>query len=143
MIAIEKGTIKEVYELMDAVPEFTLQQTLADYEERCQQGQLALVARIEGKAAGFKLAYDRLGDGSLYSWIGAVLPEFRRMGVAQALADSQEEWAREQGYTSIVFKTRNCFPAMIHFAIANGFKIIDIDKREEPDEHRIWLKKSL
>jgi len=72
-----------------------------------------------------------------------VIPGFRRNGIALALAMEQENWAREQGYTSVTFKTRNMHKAMLSFALNNGFNIIKVDLEEEVGQHRIWLTKEL
>jgi len=91
--------------------------------------------------AGFKVGYER--DGYFYSWMGGVIPGFRRNGIALALAIEQENWARAQGYTSVTFKTRNIHKAMLSFSLNNGFNIIKVDPHEDVAQHRIWLKKML
>jgi ribosomal protein S18 acetylase RimI-like enzyme len=49
---------------------------------------LILVASIQKMLLGYKVAYK---DGQdLYSWMGGVLPEYRKMGIAKKLADEQE-----------------------------------------------------
>lgn len=102
---------------------------------------LNLVAYIGEEPAGFKLGYER--DGYFYSWLGGVLPQFRRMGLAQALAAAQEQWALENGYDSITFKTRNRHKAMLVFALKNGFSITGFEERHPMEDSRIWLRKSL
>jgi len=65
------------------------------------------------------------------------------MGIAQALADAQETWAKEQGYSTITFKTRNSHKAMLLFALKNGFNIIGFEAKETIAENRILLQKPL
>jgi GNAT superfamily N-acetyltransferase len=102
---------------------------------------LVLTAHDGNTAAGFKIGYER--EGAFYSWLGGVLPEYRRKGVATLLADAQEKWAREQGYKSIWMKTRNRFPGMLILAVGRGFRITGFDPRGEIGEHRIVLTKSI
>lgn len=113
-----------------------------EYEKRfANTPHLILAVYLEGRAAGFKAGYER--DGYFYSWMGGVLPAFRRHGIAQMLAEKQEAWARKQGYSSITFKTRNVHKGMLIFAIGNGFEIIGVDTMPDSSANRIWLKKVL
>ena len=73
-------------------------------------------AEVDGEPAGFKVGYER--ENYFYSWMGAVLPAYRRLGIAQKLADQQEKWAKSAGYTTIRFKTRNHHKGMFIFARA-------------------------
>jgi len=56
------------------------------------------------------------------------------------LADVQEEWAKEKGFTSIKLKTRNKHEAMIAFAIDRGFDISNSEPNEDIREMRIWME---
>ena len=90
---------------------------------------------------GFKVGYQREND--FYSWMGAILPEFRRKGVAKRLAKAQEKWVKELGITSLTFKTRNQHKGMLFFALKNGFDIIGFKTKENVEENRILLQKKL
>ena len=81
--------------------------------------------------------------GEFYSWLGGVLLQYRRNGIAKALAEAQEVWAREQGYSCINFKTRNRHKDMLVFALKNSFQITGYEAREPLEESRIWLRKGL
>jgi len=143
MIAIKQSDIETVVALSKQIPEFHSPYEAADYLKRLEGvPHLILVAFDSEKAVGFKVGYER-EKGSFYSWMGAILPEYRRQGIAQQLADYQELWAKEQGYPSIIFKTRNRLKAMLTFAINNGFNITRVEERENIGEYRIWLKKDL
>ena len=102
---------------------------------------LILIAYVGKIPAGFKVGYER--DGFFYSWLGGVLPNFRRYGIAKKLADAQEAWALKNGYGSVTFKTMNRHKAMLAFALKNGFDIIGFEEKGEIEEHRIWLRKEL
>jgi GNAT superfamily N-acetyltransferase len=142
-VLVRQGSIDEIVAISQAVPEFFDPHGPAEYTRRLQAApHLILVAEIEGSAAGFKVGY-ALDTALFYSWMGAVLPEYRQHGVAKALADAQEQWAIEHGYQRIRFKTRNRLKAMLHFALGNGFNIIGVEPREELEEYRILLEKAL
>ena len=142
-VVIIESTLAETLELGKKIPEFNPPfLTLAAAEEKLKNLQtLFLVAKINDEIAGFKAGYEK--TDSFYSWLGGVFPKFRRMGVAKALANYQEAWAKANGYTAITFKTRNCHRNMILFGIKNGFQIIDFQPKAEIEQHRILLRKSL
>lgn len=101
------------------------------------------MAYYKERPIGFKIGYDRFGDGSFYTWMGSVLPEYRRCGIAQALARKQEFWAKEQGFTSIKLKTRRKYKAMIAFVKTFGFALTEEIPKIPRPETRIIFEKSL
>ncbi len=125
------------------IPELHKPYPLEEYQRRLSVvPHLILVAYdAADQVAGFKVGYER--DGYFYSWMGGVLPAFRRQGVALTLAEAQENWAREQGYTSVTFKTRNRLKGMLCFALQRGFDLLEVEPRETIGEYRIWLRKTL
>ncbi len=144
MPKIRTGTIDEVIRLTQLLPEFDQPYRKEIYEERLQGvAHLILVAQIKEEVVACKLGYERTQDGSFYSWIGGVLPGFRRRGLARKLAEAQEEWARAQAYEYIRFKTRNRHSEMLLFALRRGFYLIDFEPYEDIAESRIWLEKKL
>lgn len=139
-MVIREGNMDEVVRLSALLPEFD--DPYGEEELRKRLGNvkhLILVAEVNGEAAAFKVGYEREKDGSFYSWLGGVLPAYRRKGLALQLALAQEAWALDQGYTQIKFKTRNRHKAMLHFALGRGFYITGLELCPDPMEHRIWL----
>ena len=104
---------------------------------------LALIAEVEGQPVGCKLGYEKYEDGSFYSWLGGVHPDFRMKGVARKLSEKQEHWAKANGYQSIKFKTLNRHKAMIAFAILNGFDVYNVKPKDELENYRIEMVKDL
>ena len=102
---------------------------------------LFLVTEIDGAYAGFKAGYQK--ENTFYSWLGGVFPAYRRRGVAKALANYQENWARQQGYQTITFKTMNRHRNMLLFGIKNNFQIIDFQSKPNIPDHQILLQKDL
>ena len=144
MIKIEQESSTEnALKILHLIPEFDGSFCTEDLEKRLNDGAIVLVAFWNNKPAGCKIAYNRFKDGSVYSWLGGVIPEFRNKGIAQRLNTVLEKEAKEKGYTSIVFKTRNRFTSMLHFALKNGYSIIGFEEKEKISENRIILKKSI
>jgi len=142
---IEKSTIPKVFELSKQIPEFVHKpKPLAEYYERLHDvTHLILVAKDGERLVGYKVGYDRYGDGSLYSWLGAVVPEYRGKGIATLLAIEQERWAKKKGFESVRFKTLNRFKNMLCFALNRGFYVTDFKAHVNPMESAIFLRKVL
>ncbi|UII26516.1 GNAT family N-acetyltransferase [Fulvivirga maritima] len=142
-IRIEQASVEEIIAISKNIPEFKDPYQLADYQNRLKGiKHLLLKAMVNDQAVGFKIGYD-LGHHIFYSWFGAVLPNYRQYGVAKKLAETQEEWAKNNNFHFIRVKTRNHFKPMLIFALKSGFSIIDIEKKEKTEEHRILLEKAL
>jgi len=142
-INIREGTFQNCVHISERIPEFTSPYGVHEYKKRCNNIHLILIADVENNPVGFKVGYDRFSDESFYSWMGGVLPNFRRMGVAEALAEFQEKWAVENGFKSIKLKTRQKHKAMIQFSLNRGFMIIEKINKEPTEETRIWMEKAL
>ncbi|MDC1038225.1 GNAT family N-acetyltransferase [Candidatus Marinimicrobia bacterium] len=143
MIHICERSFQECVYLSSKIPEFNSPYKIEEYKKRCTGKYLALIAEIDNQSVGFKIGYDRLNDGSFYSWMGGVLPKFRRMGVAYSLANFQEKWAAKNGFSSIVLKTRQKHDGMIAFSLNRGFIITEETQIVIDEGTRIWMEKSL
>lgn len=142
MITIKTATISEVVALSQQIPEFHQPYTAQEYEKRLTNTpHLILIAYQNNQPIGFKVGYDK--GTSFYSWMGGVLPAFRKKGIAKLLAQTQENWAKKQGYKTITLKTRNQHRAMLIFALKNGFNIVGFEPKSSVEAHRIVLQKHL
>jgi len=142
-IQVKKDNIETVVQLSQQIPEFDQPPGVERYQERLNGvPHLILVAYDQKTPIGFKVGYERVGIG-FYSWMGAVLPNYRRLGVAQLLADEMECWAKQKGYDKITFKTRNQHKGMLIFALKNGFSIVGFKEKETLAANRILLSKAL
>ncbi len=144
MIRIMERNALASHLVSELIPEFDDPYPVSEYQQRCSRAvHLSLIAEIEHQPAGFKIGYDRFNDGSFYSWMGGVLPKYRNQGVAEALADYQENWAKQRGFSSIKLKTRKKHNRMFNLSLKRGFSIIKEEPAENPMETRIWLEKKL
>ncbi len=142
---IKEGSIEDVVFVSLLIPELKHPHSKDVYENRMHgKKHLILIAYVDGKKIGFKVGYDKFQDGkNFYTWMGGVLPAFRKKGIADALAQKQEAWIKNQGYQNVILKTRNQHQGMLIFAIKNNYKIIEIEPKDDIEEHRILLKKRL
>ncbi|MBT3299462.1 MAG: GNAT family N-acetyltransferase [Candidatus Marinimicrobia bacterium] len=143
MIQICEGNFQECVDLSKRIPEFESPYSIEEYKKRCSGTHLTLIAKIGDKNLGFKIAYDQFNDGTFYSWMGGVLPNFRKQGIASQLADYQENWAKENAYSSIRLKTRKKHKAMIAFSLNRGFVITNEIQKWPDKESRLQMEKAL
>jgi GNAT superfamily N-acetyltransferase len=141
---LREASLAELLWVHQRILEFPGKASLSFYQERLQHRlSFALVAIWEGELAGFKVGYQSELPETFYSWMGGVRAEFRGKGIATALAEEQERWAKAQGFTSVFFKTRNRFPGMIQFGIKRGFKVVDLLPKGGVEDYRIVMRKEL
>lgn len=143
-IEIQKGTLIEALKILESVPEFDPLLESDYYEDKIKDKvHIILLAKVDNKTVGCKVGYHKHKDGSLYSWLGGVLPEYREKGIAKLLANKMETWALNNGYSKIRFKTLNRHKAMLAFALKNGFDIFNVKPKDELENYRIELIKHL
>jgi len=147
-ITIEECSPARAFAVYRVIPEFEAgPQELTEFERRLTDpSALLLVARSADRDVGFKIGYDRYGDGSFYSWLGAVRPDCRGARVAQRLLETQEGIVRTRGYRSIYVKTRNRFTGMRALLAKAGYRVVGVDLPRDVhdlDELRIVHVKSL
>ncbi|GAB3521183.1 GNAT family N-acetyltransferase [Emticicia fontis] len=144
-VTIRRGTVAECVAISRQIPEFS--DGIYDekvYESRLLNTKSLILVALNGSTlVGFKVGYQRDNDGSFYNWMGGVLPDYRKLQIAQKLADAQELWAAKEGFSAIVLKTRNRFRGMLIFAIKNGFCIKAVEQKEKIEDYRIILRKKL
>lgn len=136
--------LQSIIELTQQVPEFDSRYSAQDYLQRLNNKPLMVqTIRIEGELAGFKIGYSEQ-SGLFYSWLGAILPEFRQLGLAKALLNDQESWARENGFKTMEVRTYNHFATMLQMLIQQGYKIAGLQKHElEINNNKLILNKNL
>ena len=126
------------------MPEFDDPYKILEYSKRLNSiAHLILTAYDDHNPIAFKIGYQRHSDGSFYSWMGGVLPNYRRKGIANNLADQQESWAKKNGYNSIRMQTREKHKAMLALAINRGFQITNRIEKTSSSNTRIWMNKPL
>ncbi len=97
-----------------------------DYFKRRFLGRyniLTLIARVDDRPVGFWMGFE-LKPSMFYHWLGAVLSDFRRQGIARQLQEAQQAWAKDHGYEYIRCECMNHQREFVHFAVNLGYDII-------------------
>jgi len=102
---------------------------------------IIIIAYETKKAVGFKIGY-RYNETTFYSWVGGVLSDYRRKGIAQKLAIIQETLAKKKAYTKLRTKSMNRFKPMLLLNIKNGFDIVQVYTNES-GQQKIVFEKSI
>ena len=139
---VETVSLDRLYQVYQLLPEFEEQLSLESIASRVGERFLALVYCRDGEDVGFKLGYAR-EPGEFYSWLGGVLPGQRGQGVAQALLEAQEAWARAQGFAVLRVRSRNGFPAMLRLLIRNGYLLEEVLPAPDPAWNKIQFSKPI
>jgi GNAT superfamily N-acetyltransferase len=104
---------------------------------------LFLVARVAGRAVGYKVGYAE-SAATFYSAKGGVLDGWRRMGVARALLVRMEEEARRMGYARLAFDTfPNKHPGMTVMGLAEGFAVTAAGYNAAYRDYRLRFERDL
>ena len=136
--------LKLAIDVLNHIPEFdTLFYKELVASRLSKTESIIIIAEFAGKPIGCKIAYNRYFDGSLYSWLGGVLPPFRNQGIAYEMLVAMEQAARKKFFLSIRFKSRNCHVDMLRFAFKHGFQVIGFEPKDNIRESGIELIKML
>ena len=126
------------------IPEFDDPYKIQEYSKRLNgTAHQILTAYDDHNPIAFKIGYHRHSDGSFYTWMGGVLPNYRRKGIANNLADHQEAWAKKKSYNSIKVQTRSKHNAMLTLLINRGFQITNRNEKTSNSNTHIWMSKPL
>jgi ribosomal protein S18 acetylase RimI-like enzyme len=137
------GTLEECVQVVEQIAEFTSKETVESLSARLKNKKhLILVAQKGNDMLGFKVGY-QIDNTTFYSWFGGVSSSARKAGIAQALLDTQQRWAYEQGYKQIKVKSRNQFPSMLRLLIKNGYLIEKYKEKHNRLDGRIYFIKQL
>ena len=148
------GIGEKTYELIEGLPKpEVLGEIIRVYEElfsdadqdffikrlKTHENSLSILALDQGRLIGFKIGYPVLND-TFYSWIGGVLPEYRKKGVANTLAQLQENWAIEKGLKRLKTKSMNQYKPMIMLNLKRGFDITKVYTNEKGQTKIVFYK---
>ncbi len=123
--AIEAATPARIAALCARVPELSSTSAEAIEARIAGRRSLAEVAVVDGEDAGFKVGYADT-PSRFYSWLGGVVPEHRKGGVARALLESQHAWCASEGFETIEVKTYNRYRGMLKLLIASGYEVFGV-----------------
>jgi GNAT superfamily N-acetyltransferase len=140
-VDIQKLSLTELDQLRDLnVMLFREERLITRYDH---PDLLALILKIDGIRAGFKIGYGR-EDGVFYSAKGGVMPAFRRKGYARKLLVAMMQQAWQSGYHTFRYDT---FPKhyreMLQFGLKEGFEVTDTSYYARMNDFRIELSVSI
>ncbi len=101
--------------------EYSAQHFLEELLERSNPS--LFVAMDDSNVVGFKAGY-ALDRTRYYSWLGGVLPRYRRRGIAKELMRRQHQWASSGGYHKLETRAKNRWREMVILNLKAGFDII-------------------
>lgn len=143
-VTIKEDCLDDAILVSQQIPEFENTYQLSKYKKRLKGiKHLILTAYVNNKAVGFKVGYETPTKQNFYSWMGAVLPQYRQLGIAEELSEYQEQWAIKAGYKRILVKTRHKHTAMITLLKKHGFLQIGILPYSSNEKTRILFEKKL
>ena len=103
---------------------------------------LTLIARYGDRPVGMWVGFE-LKPGMFYHWLGGVLPDARRQGVARQLQEAQQAWAKDHGYEYVRCECMNHQRELIHFAMTMGYYIVGIRWDSTHADNLIVFEKNL
>lgn len=137
------GTIEEVLAVDYEIPEFGSKMTKEKLANRLEKkANLILIASHNGIPIAYKVGYEK-APHEFYSWLGGVVPAFRKLGVATVLREQQETWVLENGYRTISVKSMNKYPAMLQLLISSGYQIFGYEDNGSSENSKIQFIKQL
>lgn len=93
---------------------------------------LVILAFDGEKMLGFKIGF-KTDHSTFYSWMGAVLPEYQKLGVGSELMLLQHEWCANNGLQKIETRTQNEYTDMIKLNLKFGFVITGtLSEKDKP-----------
>lgn len=103
---------------------------------------LTLLARLDERPVGFWIGFE-LKPTMFYHWLGGVLSDFRRKGIARQLLEAQLAWAKDHGYEYIRCECMNHQREFLQFAINVGFDVCGIRWDSTHADNLITLEKMI
>ena len=126
LTVVETADLEEIARLEAGIPEFPKKLDLESLQARLAgRPHLCLIALENDRPVAYKVGYQETPN-RFYSWIGAVLPEYRGRGIARKLLHRQEQWARAQGYGEINVWSENRYRGMVIFLLKEGYDIFAV-----------------
>ncbi|MBE1301210.1 MAG: GNAT family N-acetyltransferase [Alteromonadaceae bacterium] len=130
MLTVKDGTLENILSIHNAILEMNRHQDIEQLQTRLANKRfISLVAELDNQLVGYKLGF-WLDNHNFYSWMGGVLPQFRKINVAQSLLNEQERRVINSGGTNIQVKSMNRFKGMLIFLLKNDYQIVGYEAQK-------------
>ena len=106
---------------------------------KTKENILILIAYDNEIPIGFKIGY-RYNETTFYSWVGGVLENYRKKGVAKQLAKLQENWCKKKQFSKIRTKSMNKFKSMLILNLKNDFNIVQVYTNQKKQTKIVFEK---
>ncbi|GLS91197.1 N-acetyltransferase [Psychromonas marina] len=142
-VHFEIGSVDDVLTADAQIPEFDGRTTEQKIHARFANNHaLILIAKVGEIPVAYKIGY-ALSKTQFYSWLGGVIPAYRKQGIATTLREKQECWALSAGYNEISVKSMNRYPGMLQLLISSGYQISGYENNGTTDSSKICFSKVL
>ena len=142
MLTIRTGSVQEAVDLARRMPDFSNPYHLDDPDTPLPRLDHVLIAEHGGIPVGFRAGY-RYSTDTFAVWLAAVLPEYRRQGIAGALYRSQKDWLKSEGYRFLRTHTRNANRVMLKILVDKGYGVVDVVRYDDVGRNKVVFLKDL
>jgi ribosomal protein S18 acetylase RimI-like enzyme len=112
--------------------------SLEDYQIKLHDVKpIIYIAEKDGEIIGDIISFAK--DDKWYVWILGVSRDNRQQGVANALLELQEKYAKEHGYNKVTVKVYNISKEMLRLVIKRNYEIEDVEKHDNTKHNAIHL----
>jgi len=104
---------------------------------------LALMfATLDERPVGFISGFE-LKPTTYYTWLCGVVPEYRRLGVANQLMEAMESWALEHDYNCLRMECHNRHREVLRMAIELEYDVVGLRWDSERSDNLVIFEKTL
>lgn len=134
--------IARVLEMEQKVFDSPLLEETVSKELEGRRDLLALFAFFQDVCCGYKIGFKQSPE-IFYSWIGRVAYNYRRLGIATKLMETQHFMAKSMGYKYVRTSTKNKYREMLLLNIKFGFDVTGTQQKLRDNVISIVLEKEL
>jgi len=87
------------------------------------------------KLVGDSVSYEE--NGSFYLWIMGIKEKYRNRGIGTKLLELNEEYAKANGFESVITKVFNVSVGMKRLLLSRGYQVIKVEKSEVNEKYDI------
>ncbi|WP_216825090.1 GNAT family N-acetyltransferase [Agarilytica rhodophyticola] len=140
---VDKEILNIILKIGSQIPEFGSEHNIQKLESRLTDKICAIIIAYDNQLpVAYKIGY-ALSSYQFYSWLGAVVPKYRKKGIADAMLQQQESWVIDHNYNTISVRSMNRFPAMLHMLISRGYHISGYIDNGTSDNSKVCFIKDI
>lgn len=125
VIPVGPGELGLIAELYNQIFSPRVDESFFDRRFQGRHNVSMLVAHLDDRPVGVTVGFE-LMPSTYFCWLTGVLSDFRRLGIAKQLIQSQQAWAQDHDYGVLRFECQNQHRPMLHVAITEGYDLVGI-----------------